>query len=73
MNPQTITLILMALGPTLGFAASKTVKPTFYIANQPATRVEAIKALLNDPQAPVTKCQPVELSPTLTIVNRKDK
>ena len=69
MNPNTITLILMALGPSLGFAASKVA---FYIHDRPATKIEAVKALLNDPKAPVTKCQPVELSPTLTLINRKD-
>ena len=70
-NAQVITIALILLGPVLGYAASKTVKPTFYLDNKPVEKVEAIKALLDNPSAPVTKCQPVELSPTLTLVNRK--
>lgn len=69
MHPHTITLILMALGPAMGFAASKAA---FYLHSKPITKIEAVKALLNDPKAPVTKCNDVELSDKLTLKNRKD-
>lgn len=69
MNPQTITLILMALGPITGYAASKAA---YYLHDKPVSKIEAVKALLNDPKAPVTKCNDVELSDKLTLVNRKD-
>lgn len=46
---------------------------TYSVNGQQSTKVEALKALIANPNASVTRCQDVTLSPKATLVVKKTK
>lgn len=66
MKPLLLTLALTLVG------AISQAETTYHVSGREVTKTEALKALLKDSQAQVTKCQDVELTDKATLKARKD-
>lgn len=61
------TLFILAVILT---ASNAFADKTYFVNGKEATKVEAIKALINNPKTPVTQCQAVELTDKATLRNK---